>query len=131
MQIVLNGIVAMLPSVAEGRLKVLNPTNVAEDLSERWDDNPEAYLAFVKWVHSFRAKWTELISAQGIQNVKAVLESMFGERVAKEVVMEHIREFELPRQSGALAVERGTGRIVPTSVASSIPIQRNTFYGKD
>jgi hypothetical protein len=131
MESVLNGIVGVIPHITATRLKVLNPTNSAEDLSERWDANPEGYLAFVKWVGALRVRWDELMSARGIQNVKSALQTMFGERVAREVVMDHIREFEAPRQAGALAVERGTGRIVPATVASSTPIVRNTFYGDD
>jgi len=127
----LDGIIISIPNVAAGRLRVLNPTNAGEDLSERWDDNPEAYFAFVKWMNSFRTDWQELLNVRGIQNVKTVLERMFGERVAKEVVTEHIRFFETPRQSGGLAVERGTGRIVPVTVAASTPILRNTFHGDD
>jgi hypothetical protein len=128
MGVVLNGIVRMIPDVAQGRLKVANPTNPAEDLSERWDADPEAYLSFVSWIMSFRVEWEELMQQRGIHNVKAKLEEMFGERVAKEVVEEHIKAYESPRQTGGLGVERGTGLIVPAS-SSATTIQRNTFYG--
>ena len=126
---VLNGICALIPNVAERRLQVLNPTNLDEDLSERWDDNPEAYLAFVSWIHAFAKTWTDLLDVHGIQNVKVILEKMFGERVARVAVEEHIKAFEAPRRSGGLAIKRGSGLIVPAATASSTPIPRNTFYG--
>lgn len=126
---VLNGICALIPNVAEGRLQVLNPTNLSEDLSERWDNDPEAYLGFVSWINAFAKTWNHLLSVHGIQNTKIVLEKMFGERVARVAVEEHIKAFEGPRQSGGLAVKRGSGLIVPAATASSTPIPRNTFYG--
>jgi hypothetical protein len=128
MGLVLDGIVRMIPDVARGRLKVTNPTNPEEDFSERWDSDPEAYLAFVSWVRGFRVKWEELMQQRGIHNVKAALEKMFGERVAKEAVEEHVKAYEEPRQSGRLGVGRGTGMIVSAS-SSATAIPRNTFYG--
>lgn len=131
MDIVLNGIARMIPNVAQGRLKVKNPTNPGEDFSERWDGDPQAYLAFVSWVRDFKAKWEELRQQNGIPNVKAKLEQMFGERVAKEVVEEHIKAYDVARHSGGLGVERGTGLIVPATTASATVITRNTFYGDE
>jgi hypothetical protein len=128
---VLNGICALIPNEVHGRMRVLNPTNTNEDLSERWDEQPEAYLAFVSWIRRFAKTWEGLLNAHGLQNVKAVLEGMFGERVAGVAVQEHIKAFEVRRQAGQLAVERGSGLIVPATVASSIAIPRNTFYGDE
>lgn len=129
MSVILNGIVGMIPDLAAGRLKVPNPTNPAEDLSEKWDGDPEAYLAFVSWVRGFRDRWGELTRQRGLPNVRAVLEKMFGERVAKEVVEDHLKSLDGPRQSGGLGVERGTGIIVPAASPSATVIPRNTFYG--
>ena len=126
---VLNGICALIPNVAAGRLQVFNPTNSGEDLSERWNDDPDAYLAFVSWIKAYAKTWNELLHVHGIQNAKGVLEEMFGERVTRTAVEEHIKAFEPLRQSGRLAVERGSGLIVPVTTASSTAIPRNTFYG--
>lgn len=132
MSSILDGIVRMIPDVAQGgRLKVRNPTNPDEDFSERWDGDPEAYLAFVSWVRDFKIKWEELRRQTGIPNVKAKLEQMFGERVAKEVVEEHVKSYDMARQSGGLGVDRATGLIVPATTASATVIPRNTFYGDE
>jgi len=129
MGIVLAGIVEMIPDVAWGRLKVTNPTNPAEDFSERWDADPEAYLAFVSWIKEFKAKWEGLRGQTSIPSVKSSLEKMFGERIATEVVEEHVKAYEQPRESGRLGVEKGTGIIVSAG-ASATTIQRNTFFGR-
>lgn len=131
MSVILNGIVGMIPDLAAGRLKVQNPTNPAEDLSEKWGGDPEAYLAFVSWVTGFRDRWGELTQQRGLPNVRAILEKMFGERVAKEVVEDHLKSLDGPRQSGGLAVERGTGTIVSAASSSATVIPRNTFYGSE
>lgn len=127
----LDGITSLIPNLAVGRLQVPNPTNSGEDLSERWDDNPEAYLAFVSWIRTLATTWQELLNTRGIQNTKAVLETMFGEKVTKTAVEDHIRAFEEPRQSGRLAVQRGTGLIVPAVTSAATAIPRNTFYGDE
>lgn len=126
--VILDGILRMIPDVTQGRLKVVNPTNPDEDLSERWGYDPEAYLAFVSWVGGFRAEWSELMRQRGLPNVKSALEKMFGERVTKEVVEEQLRAYDSPRQDGGLGVMKGTGLIVPAS-SSATTIPRNTFYG--
>lgn len=129
MSTVLGGITRMIPDVARGRLKVLNPTNPGEDFSERWDGDPEAYLAFVSWVGDFKSKWERLTGLSGIPAHTAALEKMFGERVAREVVEEHVKSYDEARRSGGLGVGRGTGLIVPATTAAATPIPRNTFYG--
>lgn len=125
---ILDGIIASIPS--NERLYVLNPTNPREDLSERWDDHPERYRAFVKFVRDFRDRWVELNAQRGIQNVEAVMEKMFGENIAKEVVTEHMKAFDAVREGGGLGVKKGSG-IISATGASSIPVQRNTFYGEE
>jgi hypothetical protein len=47
---VLDGIVASFSANGNGRLVVLNPTNSKEDLSERWDEVPDAYKAFASGI---------------------------------------------------------------------------------
>jgi hypothetical protein len=61
------------------RLKVLNPSNILEDLSERWDDDEEAYRGFKAGVQQLSRRWDALLLAGGNQN--AELERLFGEPV--------------------------------------------------
>lgn len=126
---ILNGMIWTIESCGTERLTVKNPTNENEDLSERWNSDAEAYQIFVRWVADFRDKWEKLALKRGIHNVKGDLEAMFGESIAREVIEERVKEIDEERKAGLLAVEKGSGIIVPATVASSTPIRQNTFFG--
>lgn len=125
---ILNGMIARIPT-DESRLVVLNPTNINEDLSERWGNDPETYRIFVSWLADFQHKWNALMSVRGIENVKLNLEKMFGERITKEVVEDYVKSYQPYRENGSLAVAKSSGIIVPATTPSSIPVKINTFYG--
>jgi hypothetical protein len=61
-------------------LHLCNPSNRAEDLTERWNSNPVAYNAFERGIRDFHYRWSRLIAQQ--TNVNAELESLFGETVS-------------------------------------------------
>lgn len=124
---ILNGIVNSIPH--NGRLYVLNPTNPLEDFSERWDAEPKAYESFIFAMKTFRDQWARVSSLSGIHNVKRAMEELFGETLTGEVFAEHLKALQGERESGRLAVKRGSGRIIASSVASSVPIRNNSFYG--
>jgi hypothetical protein len=124
---ILDGIVASLPT--QGRLVVRNPSNSKEDLSERWDRHPEAYRAFVKEISHFASQWRQLNTHQGIPQIATLLEQLFGESLAKNVIGEQAEFMEAERKAGRLAVGASGGAIVSTWTPHSTPIRRNTFYG--
>lgn len=127
---ILDGMLNAIANAGLNRLVVTNPTNANEDLSERWDADPGSYRIFVNWVTDFRSKWVELLGKSGIHNIKADLEDMFGERIAREIIDERMREIDAERRAGGLAVERGSGLIVPITVSSNnAAVRRNTFFG--
>lgn len=124
---ILNGIVSSVPG--SDRLYVLNPTNPLEDFSERWDSEPQTYRSFISLMRTFRDEWAQVAMVSGLGKVKSTLERLFGEKLANEVFTDHLKAFQPEREAGRLAVEKGTGRVVASSVASSVPIRSNTFYG--
>lgn len=127
---ILDGMLQAIASADGQRLVVLNPTNANEDLSERWEADNGAFRIFVDWVTTFRSKWVTLLGKNGLHNIKADLESMFGERIAREIIDERLREIDAERRAGSLAVERGSGIIVPATVSSSnAGVRPNTFFG--
>lgn len=127
---ILDRISYQIPDITSGqRLIVLNPTNDREDLSERWDDDPEAYLLFVDWVNDFRRGLRTLLATSGLHHIKGALEKMFGETIAYEAVAEHLKFYEGQRQQGTLATQRNTGLIVPATITATTQIRSNTFFG--
>jgi hypothetical protein len=124
---VFNSVVAQIP--AHGRLYVYNPSNPEEDLSERWDNDPDAYLAFCEAMRRWQRAWNALLELRGIDRITAELERMFGPSPVKRAIDLQIKALEASRQGGRLGVDRNTG-IVTTSVSSTISgVPRNTFYG--
>ena len=128
---ILTGITTTIQQVPPGgRLRVLNPSNTKEDLSERWEDNQEAWRAFVRFVTSFEQKWQRLNREHGIDAIAAVLEEMFGDEPIRTVVREKALAMQSKRETQQLSVKRSSGIIVGTGIVDSIRVPRNTFYGK-
>ena len=126
---VLNGIVGAIEAsrrAYEKHLRVLNPSNTAEDLSERWDSNPSAYDAFVDGVRDFHKRWSELMRRRG--NVNAELKSLFGEPVTT-VLKKRAMEVKSLNRDGKLGVT-SSGAIALTANAA-VRARPNTFYGKE
>jgi hypothetical protein len=125
---ILEAVVASLPP-SDQRLIVLNPTNPKEDLSERWNDKPEAYKVFVEWIKKFRQTWSLVESATNKVNLSNILGAMFGEEVTNESFREQAAFMEKARRDKLIGVSQGTGLITLDSPIR-IPIRENTFYGK-
>jgi hypothetical protein len=128
---VLEAIISAIADEPGERLIVLNPTNENEDLSERWENQPELYQTFVDWIHGFRQDLQDLTEVRGLHNVEAKLKEMFGENLTKGVMAEFAEQIDIKRRNGSLAVAKGTGLIVPATVAHSTTVKPNTFHGRE
>jgi hypothetical protein len=125
----LSGIVELIEvsgRAGEEHLRVWNPSNRAEDLSERWDANRAAYEAFERGIRDFHRDWSQLVARGG--NVNAQLEALFGEPV-KTVLKKRATRLQESRLAGKLGVT-ASGVIVPAA-SSVIPARPNTFYGEE
>lgn len=114
---------------ANPRLVVLNPSNSDEDLSERWDSNPNAYLQFVSAMSEFDAQWKALDQVRGIDKIARILERMFGEEIAKRVIEKQTRDIEASRTRNELGIKKASGIITGLGSAAVERIRPNTFYG--
>jgi hypothetical protein len=128
LQSVLGGIIALIDSSQQSgqrRLRVLNPSNMAEDLSERWDSNHAAYGAFARGIRDLHRHWSSLLSRGG--NVNSELEALFGEPV-KEVLRKRAQNVQQERLSGKLAV--ASSGVIKSAGAGAVSVRPNTFYGE-
>ncbi len=105
------------------RLKVINPSNILEDLSERWDDEAEAYRGFKAGIQQLSRRWDALLLAGGNQN--AELERLFGEPV-KTVLEKRAERLHDARFEKKLSVT-SAGVISASAGVARIPV--NTFHG--
>ena len=127
---VLNGAVVLIDKSRQGgekHLRLANPSNLAEDLTERWDEDHGAYIAFEKGIRVFRETWSRLIV--GKQDVNSELEKLFGEPV-KAVLKKRAQRLQEDRAVGKLGVTP-SGMISSIDPSSVIPARRNTFYGTE
>lgn len=106
------------------RLVITNPSNELEDLSERWDDNPDAYEAFKTGIRQFHRLWLETVDPG--RDTNRLLQYLFGEPVQKAVVRQ-AQKLQEARRSNLLGV-RSAGTIAAVS-PSVVPIRANTFHG--
>ncbi|HPT25868.1 MAG TPA: nucleotidyltransferase [Bryobacteraceae bacterium] len=111
--------------LAGRRLVVVNPSNPHEDLSERWDDNPDAYLAFKAGMRQFSKDWGRVLS--GGRETNRLLEELFGEPVMKAVVQQ-AQNIQERRRANQLGV-RSSGVITMAS-GGATALRPNTFHGK-
>jgi len=112
------------------RLVVLNPSNPKEDLSERWTSDHVAYAEFVRGITEFEEQWNRLLQATGIANVTRMLEKLFGEEIAKQVVEKQAREIDAARSRNKLGVRKSSGVISGIASSASVAVRPNTFYGE-
>ncbi|MBA3973394.1 MAG: hypothetical protein C0504_04140 [Candidatus Solibacter sp.] len=107
------------------RLVITNPSNPQEDLSERWDDNTDAYKAFKAGMRHFLKDWGRVLS--GGRETNRLLEELFGEPVTKAVVRQAQRLQE-KRRANQLGV-RSSG-VITMAPAAAAAFRPNTFHGK-
>lgn len=107
------------------RVQVCNPANPLEDLSERWDDAPEAYAAFVEGMRKLRRQWN-LVLTKSV-NINTELERLFGETVKSAVIKQakRVQEARLNRNIGV----KPSGIIAGITAATAIPMRSNTYHG--
>ncbi|WP_337288907.1 nucleotidyltransferase [Candidatus Methylomirabilis sp.] len=125
---ILAGIVASIPPRNQ-RLLVLNPKNTKEDLSEKWDENPDAYEAFVSGIIAFHQSWQDIARGRGIPSVSATLRDLFGEDLTKSVVKEQAESIQKARSEQRLHMQKSTGILSGLTTAGSVSVRSNTFYG--
>ena len=63
----------------QSRLKVVNPVNLEEDFTDKWDDEPEYYEEFKKFAVHLYDEWQKLKIQHGILNEGIILKGLFGD----------------------------------------------------
>lgn len=124
------------------RIRLTNPAHPQENICEKWDEVPAAYVDFTESVEVFRDRWERLLQTRGIHKIEQELTELFGENpvrsAVKSLVDQHVIE---PRSNGSLGVRPGNGRLssvapaaaigAVTAANSAIAMPSNTFHGDD
>ncbi|UAL49801.1 nucleotidyltransferase (plasmid) [Sutcliffiella horikoshii] len=113
----------------DGRLKVFNPTNKEEELSERWEGRPDLYEKFLDFIRDFKQHWNKLNKLEGIKDVATELKLMFGETIIEESLKEQAELVEKNRTANTLFIA-SSGVLVAASKENTVQVRTNTFYGQ-
>jgi hypothetical protein len=111
-------------------LRVVNPAQREEVLSEQWMRDPRSYELFAFRIAELCERWRAIRQHAAIEEVAEELAVLFGDKVTssafRHVTAEHI---EPKRSHGTLGVGRVSGALSIAPAAGVAPVRRNTFFG--
>lgn len=103
-------------------IKVYNPVDSEELLSEKWEEKPELCDKFIEWIKSLN---TDLNNLKKEEDFKKIFSRMFGETITQPI-LDELKERSLIHKNRNKHSVSASG-ILSVSNKKSIP--RNTFYG--
>lgn len=66
---------------SHGRIRILNPINSDEDFTDKWDQEPDIYEQFKKFIIHLHKEWRKLKKENGVQVDQVILEGLFSNRI--------------------------------------------------
>lgn len=124
----LDTIAVLIEGARPDRLVVRNPVNDYEDFSEKWDEDPDSYAAFTKWIFEFRERVHALRHIEGLEPLTQALAVLFGEDVSKHAMHRYQKALAAARATNQVRAV-GPAIVVGTTGGRAIPSNRN--YGAD
>lgn len=112
------------------RLKILNPVNPEEDFTDKWDNEPEYYEAFKKFVAHLYTEWQKLKEENGVIEESKIFKGLFGDKLVEGVQLRESKVIGEIRKNGDLGVIRNTGIISNSINSKNDSIKKNTFFGE-
>lgn len=114
------------------RLEIINPANPNEKFSDKWNEKPELYTAFIEFIGSFKNSWETMKQEHGIHKKADIMKGLFGDQTTVNALIGQSESFAGARQSGRLGIDRSTGLLTSaTSLSSFQKSKPNTFYGEN
>lgn len=112
------------------RLKILNPVNLQEDFTDKWDAEPQYYEAFKAFIIHLYDEWQELKKQHGVITESRILKGLFGDDLFINAQREQTSLLEGYRKVQNLGVNRDTGNIVKASAVGTAIVKSNAFFGE-
>ena len=112
-----------------GVMKVLNPANPEENFAEKWQDDPEAYRKFARYVVEFASDLRSLLTKPIAGGLAVDLERLFGKRAATHVLNKYAENLERARERERLRYSPALG--LTFNEHGTRPYHRNTNFGAD
>lgn len=111
-----------------------NPRCAEDILTDRWPKETGAHWRFAQDLNALLAALERLVASGSMEDKQRLLQELFGERATRAAFDEVTEDFAQRARDGALTVEKGTGAIAPSSVATrsgreSATIPSHKFFG--
>lgn len=113
-------------------IRLRNPTNPDEWITDRWVQRPEMYRAFLTAAEDFRVRWNDLIERGRYPDFVGELKALFEEVPVTRAVKKFAESRMEGRRNGSLVMERTTG-VIMTKAASTpaVRVKDHTFFGEE
>lgn len=113
-----------------GRLKIVNPVNASEDFTDKWDSEPEYYVAFKRFANHLYSEWQKLKMQHGVMEEGNIMKGLFGDDIFNKAQTSQAKMIEEVRKSKELGASRTTGILSSVGSLGAATIKSNTFFGK-
>lgn len=115
-------------------IRLQNPSNPKEWITDRWNDKPAMYEAFVAEIFDLRVRWHKLIEKGRYPAFVSELEALFTEAPVKRAVTKFAESRGDARRNGSLYVEKSTGVLSvaasPGAESGLVKVKSHTFHGE-
>ena len=114
-------------------IRLQNPSNPKEWITNRWNDRPAMYDAFVEGIYDLRTRWNKLVDKGRHPDYIDDLKELFDDAPVNRAVREFAERRGVARRNGTLTVEKATGALgvamVPGVVRGTLKVKDHTFHG--
>jgi hypothetical protein len=116
-------------SYSTTRIKVLNPVNEREDFTDKWEEEPQYYVAFKAFCVHLYQEWQELKKEHGVITEGRILKGLFGDEIFAKAQNKQTAIVESYRNQNRLGINKASGTL-STSAIGTAALKPNTFYGE-
>jgi hypothetical protein len=116
-----------------GPIRLKNPSNPDEWITDRWAQRPDMYRAFLTAIEDFRVRWNELVERGRYPDFVGELKALFEEVPVTRAVKKFAESRLEGRRNGSLLMERATGVIMTkgATTARAVRVKDHTFFGEE
>jgi Second Messenger Oligonucleotide or Dinucleotide Synthetase domain len=109
---------------------IMNETTLGENFAEKWNKDPRLSKAFFSWQQQAVVDLETLPDVPGLDNLRKSMNACFGESAVAATFEMDTKEITIARGSGLLSVVPVIGLTTQKTLLNSVPVPRNTFYGR-
>jgi hypothetical protein len=107
-----------------------NPTTQRENFAEKWNEDERHALAFFEWHKVLVEDFEHILAIEGLDQIGKRFAASFGPNISKRALAAFNDRMSAAREDKKLAVLPRVGILsAAASVAGSVPVRANTFFG--